>query len=102
LTVGGVFLTGLILVLDPATGVKECPNYISGGNGGRSAFRDSFWDYCLPALAFVWIMATSAEQGLPFARGSRIDSIVRATAAMGISMIASCCVLGPLLFVCRG
>ncbi|MDI6104074.1 hypothetical protein QLQ12_36335 [Actinoplanes sp. NEAU-A12] len=96
-----MFLAGLILVLDPATGLEECPNYIGRGNGDTSAFRDSSWDLYLPVLAFVWIMATIVEQALPFARGSRTDSTVRATAAVSMSIIVSCCVLGPLIFMCR-
>jgi hypothetical protein len=101
-SVGGLFLAGLLLVLAPATGLEECPQYIAGGNGDFSAFRDPSWDLYLPGLALLWIMATIVEQALPFARGSQADSITRATAAISISIIASCCGIGPLLFMCRG
>ncbi|MEV0897937.1 hypothetical protein [Actinoplanes sp. NPDC049802] len=100
-TVGGLFLAGLLLVLDPATELRECPQYIAGGNGDFSAFRDPSWDFYLPGLTFVWIMAVAAEQGLGFARGSRADTIARATAAISLSIVVSCCGIAPLLFTCR-
>lgn len=100
-TVGGLFLGGLLLVLDPATELAECPQYIAGGNGDFSAFRDPSWDFYLPGLAFVWITATVVEQVLGFARGSRVDTTVRATAAICLSIVVSCCGIVPLLFTCR-
>ena len=100
-TVGGLFLAGLLLVLDPATELGECPQYVASGNGDFSAFRDPSWDVYLPGLAFVWITATAVEQVLGFARGSRADTIVRATAAISLSLVVSCCGIAPLLFTCR-
>jgi len=95
---GGLFLAGLLVALDPITRPEDCPNY--GGTGDGSVFADPAWNVFVPLLALIWIAATIVEQFLPFARRSRADSITRATAAIGISVIASCCGIGQLITHC--
>lgn len=87
-----------MVALDPVTRPEDCPNY--GGNGDGSVFHNAAWNVYLPLLALVWITATIAEQFLPFARRGSVDSIVRATAAISISIVASCCGVGQVITVC--
>ena len=96
---GGLLLIGLLVALHPVTRVEDCPNY--AGNGNASAFDDPAWDLYLPVLALGWIVATILEQFLPVTRRGPGDAVARATAAIGIAVVASCCGLGRLLIVCR-
>ncbi|MFC4063473.1 hypothetical protein [Actinoplanes subglobosus] len=100
-SIGGLLLGGLLLILDPATELKECPQYIAGGNGDFSAFRDSSWDIYLPCLVLVWIIATVVEQAIGFDEVSRADTAIRTIAAFSVLFVVSCCGIAPLLFTCR-
>ncbi len=90
---------GLVVALDPVTSVTDCPNY--GGSGNASAFNNEAWDLYLPLLALAWIAAVIVEQFLPYTRRSPIDTTLRATAAISISIVASCCGVGQFLVVCH-
>lgn len=98
-SVGGLILAGLVVALDPATRLEECPNY--GGNGNASAFGNPLWDLCLPVLALGWIVAIVAEQFLPVTRRGAADTVVRGVGAVGIAVVVSCCGLGRLLIMCH-
>jgi hypothetical protein len=101
LIVGGIVLVGLLLYLQPATDVTQCPNY--GGNGNASAFPDERWDGYLILGVPVWLLFIGLEQILPVtARGRRGAVVVgRAIIAVMVAVVGSCCGLGPLLILCH-
>ncbi|GAB3864071.1 hypothetical protein GCM10029963_73850 [Micromonospora andamanensis] len=100
LLVGGVLLTTLTVVLQPATDVRGCSNY--GGNGNGTAFSDGIWDlYYL--LLLVWLLAVVVEQLLPITwngRGAGLI-VVRAFLAVMLVLIACCGVEIKLLALCH-
>lgn len=101
LLVGGALLMVLTVALQPATDVRDCPNY--GGNGNASAFPDAVWDLYYPLLLLGWLSAVVAEQVLPVTwNGRRAGLIVaRALLAVTITLTASCLAGISLLGLCR-
>lgn len=99
--VGGIGLIALTVALNPITRPEDCPNYNAGGNA--SAFSNSAWDLYLPLMALGWLALIVVEQLLPSTRRhrDRVDIVTRAMTALGLALIASCCLLPWLLIVCH-
>ena len=101
LLVGGALLTVLTMVLQPATDVRDCPNY--GGNGNASAFPHEVWDLYYPLLLLGWLSAVLAEQLLPVTWNGRGAGLIvaRGLLAVTIALAASCGAGAGLLLLCR-
>ncbi|MEV6370844.1 hypothetical protein AB0L86_28545 [Micromonospora musae] len=99
--VGGALLALLLAILDPITRREDCPNY--GGNGNASSYANPAWDLYLPLLLLGWMVLIVVEQALPITRRNRdrFDVATRAAAAVGISLVSSCCFILPIQIVCR-
>jgi hypothetical protein len=88
----------LMLALEPAyhwsrylgMADEECPNHDGNGNAGPFAYTN--WDYGLPALALLWVLAIVIEQALPDTRKhqSGQSHAIRAFVALVGSTIVAC------------
>jgi hypothetical protein len=98
---GGAVLITVILVLDPISSQEDCPNYHAAGNA--SAYADPAWDLYLPMMALAWVVLVVVEQFLPVTgrhRGPE-ERAVRALSALLLTVVASCCLIGPSAIVCH-
>jgi hypothetical protein len=98
---GGLLIVVLLLFLQPATRLQECPNY--GGNGNASAFPNDYWDLLFPLLMLGWVVLVVTEQALPvtWRHRSRLEGSVRAAVAVTAATVASCCLAGSFAAMCR-
>lgn len=99
--VGGIGLVALIVALNPITRQEDCPNYHAAGNA--SAFANPVWDLYLPLMALGWLVLIILEQALPstWRHRTRIDIVTRAVSALGLAIVASCCLIPWFLLVCH-
>ncbi|WP_328475589.1 hypothetical protein OHA21_19705 [Actinoplanes sp. NBC_00393] len=99
--VGGAAVALLLVVLQPVTDPKDCPNY--GAAGNASVFANSAWDFYLPLVLLGWLVLVVAEQAHPAAWWGRTRTAVagRAVAAVSLTLVAACCLGATLLATCR-
>lgn len=95
---GGLVLAGLLAVLNPITSMEDCPN--DGGNDSASILTHETWKLLLPPVLLLWVLAALAEQFLPVTRRDWADTILRATAAVSLTVVGSC-YIGWLMITCR-
>ncbi|MFF0373967.1 hypothetical protein [Actinoplanes missouriensis] len=101
LLVGGVFLFGLLIILNPVTRFEDCPNY--GGNGNASIFRNELWDLFFLFSIPAWLLSIIVEQFFRSTWRGRDGWVVtlRAIGAVIVAIIASCCGIERLLILCH-
>ncbi|GAA3933736.1 hypothetical protein [Actinoplanes auranticolor] len=98
---GGALLIVLTVALQPVTDVRDCSNY--GGSGNASVFSDENWDLIYPLLLLAWLSAVVTEQLLPITWNGRKGGLIvaRATLAVMVALVASCCAGVQLLGLCH-
>ncbi|WP_432837421.1 hypothetical protein [Dactylosporangium sp. CA-092794] len=91
LLVGGAAIAALLVFLHPILDPSACPN--AGAAGNASAFADPAWDLYFPLVLLCWIVSIAVEQALPvtWRHRTRAETALRATAALALSVTASCC-----------
>ncbi|MGW4941799.1 hypothetical protein ACWEOZ_09445 [Actinoplanes sp. NPDC004185] len=101
LVVGGLLLAVLLVVLDPVTTQRDCPNH--GGNGNASAFPSPIWDLLFPLLTLLWVSCVIAEQCLAetWQGHSRLEGAVRACVAVLGSIFTAFVTVVSFAVICR-
>jgi hypothetical protein len=91
----------LTVALQPATDVRDCPNY--GGSGNASAFPNEGWDLLYRLLLVGWLLSVVVEQLIPVTWNGRQGGLIvaRALVAVTIALTVSCGVGVKLLLLCR-